>query len=166
MQLIGNTYTMNNQLQLFSSNAQPPRWIMFSLKPQYFKQVCTGTKKIEYRRGVFTREPVFAFVYCSSPVMAVGAVVKLGKPIIGTREEIAQIKEADSKNSYAEMLTWLEGATKASAIPIESVQTFEPIKLQELRNNFTNFHPPQRYMYLDTNPELLQFLKQRSNINF
>jgi hypothetical protein len=41
----------------------------------------------------------------------------------------------------------------------------EPIELDELLRQFPGFHPPQRYLVLNCNRLLLEFLKFRSGLN-
>lgn len=139
---------------------------MLSLQPQYYRELCSGIKKTEYRRGAFIKEPVQAFVYCSTPVAEVGVYVRFGEPITGTPEEIALIKEAEAAGSYDMMMEWMRDYKEASAIPIEEVKTFSPVTLQQLRNRFGKFHPPQRYTYLDKRPDILSFLQKSSGLPF
>lgn len=158
---------MQNQLGLFTNNqTEPMRWIMLSLQPQYYKQVCQGLKKTEYRRGAFINKPCHCFIYCSTPVAEVGVYVRLGQPVISTPEHIAQIKEAEEAGSYNMMLDWLAGSKQATAIPVEDVKTFPAITLEALRHKLGKFHPPQRYTYLDKKPELLELLKNQSGLSF
>lgn len=156
---------VGKQLGLFNeSEDDSMRWIMLSLQPQYYRELCEGVKKTEYRLGVFVTEPVHGFVYCSSPVMEIGAYVKLGQPIIGKPSEIARIKEEESPGSYRMMMEWASRSKEVSAIPVESVQLFPPVTLQQMRRKFGKFHPPQRYIYLDKTPEVLNFLKSTSGL--
>ena len=139
------------------------RWIMISIEPKYYEELTKGLKKYEYRRGNFIKEPVKAFVYCSSPKKEVGAIIDLGEPIYGDADKIAKIKEEEVAGSYDMMMEWMEGFKKSCAVPIKSVKVFDSVKLEELREKF-KFHPPQRFMYLDKKPELLTFLKKKSGV--
>ncbi len=139
---------------------------MLSLQPQYYDELCRGLKKTEYRRGMFIKEPCHGFIYCSTPVAEIGAYVRFGQPIIGSHDEIARIKECEEAGTYDMMLEWLTGSNQATAIPILEVKTFPAISLQELRERFGKFHPPQKYTYIDTRPELLKYLKEVSELDF
>lgn len=154
---------MGEQLGLFQEE-EKLKWVMLSLQPQYYQELCQGIKKTEYRRGAFVREPVQGFVYCSAPQMEIGAYVKLGKPVSGKPELIAAIKEKELPGSYEMMLEWMKGFTEASALPVEEVRVFPPISLREMKGKFPRFQPPQRFMYLDKYPEILSFLKQTSGL--
>ena len=140
------------------------RWVLFSLKPEPYRAVLSGTKKTEYRRGVFLKSQANAFVYCSSPVMEVGAFVRLGVPHIAPIDEIAAHAEAEKKGAGKVMKKWLKGRDEGSALPILSVQTFPPLSLEDIRTHFPYFHPPQQLIYLDKYLALLSFLKGRRGI--
>lgn len=154
---------MSAQPELFEKEL---RWIMLSLMPPYYEELCNNQKKFEYRRGKFITQASRAFVYCSSPVMEVGAYVEFGEPITGTPHDIAQIKEQEVSGSYDMMMEWMEGFSEASAVPVKKVSTFSPVGLAELRNHFAGFHPPQRFIYLDKPKcqDLLEHLKEVSGI--
>ena len=152
----------------------PETCIVISLMPRYYHPlVIAQTKKYEYRRGGFINFPVTAFVYSSMPKgkediglpsAEIGGVVKLGNPIIGI-DDVLRLWESEKSGSQDEMASWLSGFKTASAHPVERVSHFtDPVSLSELRNKFVNFQPPQRYLLLDNNPKLLNFLKQRSGI--
>lgn len=153
---------MSNQLNIFDNASR--RYIMISLHSEYYNQLCSDQKKFEYRRGKFIKEAVHAFVYCSSPVMEVGALVELGTPISGSPHKIAEIKEKETPGSYDTMMDWMKDFKEASAVPIERVQVFKPVPLKEIKEKFPSFHPPQRFIYVDKNKELLEFLKQKSHM--
>ncbi|SEM94712.1 hypothetical protein [Lihuaxuella thermophila] len=136
-------------------------FIVLSLKEKYFEQMLDGYKRYEYRRK-FINRPVTAFIYLVSPVKSVTGIVKLGKPIIGSAHEIAQIceNEEPGTGAYEATLKYLEGLEKGFAIPVLSVEKIDPVSLQELRDRF-KFVAPQSYMIIDNKPELLTFLQSR-----
>ncbi len=152
-----------SQSDLFN-NDEANRWVLISLHPEPYREVCEGSKKFEYRRGAFLKGPAKAFVYCTMPVKETGLFVELGKPIVGDLSEIAVVKEQEVSGSYDTMMDWLAGAKKASATPIEKPVTFPPISLIEIKAKFPKFHPPQRFIYLDKSPEILRFIKHKSGI--
>lgn len=51
------------------------------------------------------------------------------------------------------MMDWMRGFKEASATPIDNVQQF-PAYSAEIKGAFPKFQPPQRFAYLDTQPEL------------
>lgn len=50
------------------------------------------------------------------------------------------------------------------AIPIKKMMLIEEVSLKELKNNFSDFVPPQSYYILDKKTELLKFLNGRCEI--
>ena len=162
---------------LFNQESEwPELYILLSLAPRYYHaSVIAQTKMYEYRRGQFIDQPVTAFVYATLskdrndrglPNAEIGAVIKLGSPTIGL-EEVIQVKEEEEPGSREIMVEWLQGFSIASAHPIEKVHCFaKPVSLKELKHNFRRFQPPQRYIILNNNPELLEFLKQKAELGF
>lgn len=159
--------TSMNQFKLFEEKdykSPKDRWVLISLQPEYYNQLCAGMKQYQYRRGGFLKEPAKAFVYCSAPNKEIGALVQLGQPLHGTPDKIARIKEREVPGSYGMMIEWMNTYNQASATPIEKVETFSPISLHELKSNFPKFHPPQRFIYLDKTPEVLHFIQEKSGL--
>ena len=166
---------MSYQPTLFDDESGPsPVYILVSLMPQYAHLLIGGKKRYEYRRGKFIDKPATAFVYATRPKSRedaglpsaqVVAVVKFGVPRLGIDEAI-NAKEEEQVGSEQMMREWLRGFTTASTHPIESVYVLdEPILLDEMVRHFPGFHPPQRYLVLNRNKPLLEFLKLRSGLN-
>ncbi len=152
----------------------PKPFLLISLAPRYAHAILiTRIKKYEYRRGSFIYRPISVFIYATLPKKkedknfsngAVIGLVKFGSPIIGI-EAVIRCKEKEEPGSSKYMKNWLEGFNFASAHPISYVHCFrQPISLNELKNRFPKFHPPQKYLRLDRKPEILDFLKKRSGI--
>lgn len=147
--------------------------ILLSLMPQYASALTIGAKRYEYRRGRFVNRPVDAFIYATTekssadrglPSSCIVALARLGMPLVGT-EEVVSVKLGEDPDSEQEMRAWLTGFSTASAHPIEEVLRLEtPISLSEIREQVPSFHPPQRYILLDRNPALLDFIMNRSGI--
>lgn len=160
------------QLQLFDDcGGWPSTYILVSLMPQYAYALVRGEKRYEYRRGQFVEEPVTAFVYATTPKSKADqglpnsqlvAVAKLGNPVVGLKRVI-DLKEKEEAGSTQMMLNWLEGFTTASAHPIEEVHAFSrTLTLAEIRCKFPEFQPPQRYLILNRNRKLLEYLMKES----
>lgn len=163
---------MAQQQLVFDDSMQwPTTNILISLWPQYAHQLTTDDKKYEYRRGIFITQPATAFVYATTaktqadrklPSSQLVAVAVLGEPISGT-EAVIRLKETEQPGSQQMMLDWLHGFTTASAHPIERVHILErPLALEDIRKEFPSFQPPQRYLMLNRNLPLLEFLKAQS----
>lgn len=153
---------MQTQMDFLETSQPTRRVVMLSLHPEYYAQICTGEKTHEYRRGVFMRTPVDAFVYCTSPVMQIGLFVQFGSPVIAPPHDIAMIRENGTPGTYQMMMDWMAGYDTATALPVERVITFDPISLSDIKAQFPDFHPPQKFIYVDKQKELLAFLKRRA----
>ena len=154
------------QLPLFDEDQnQKKDWILISLMPEYYRQVKLGTKKYEYRRGGFIKKPAMALVYSTVPEKKIGLLVEFGAPIYSTHEEIAKIQEQEESGSFDMMMKWMEGFQNCCAIPIKSVRILPEITLDEIRLHFPEFQPPQKFIYLNKNPSLFNFLKEQLHIN-
>ncbi|HEU5140066.1 MAG TPA: hypothetical protein VFT51_08835 [Bacillales bacterium] len=138
--------------------------LLLSLQPEPYNQIRQGVKKYEYRRK-FINEPSLAFVYVSSPIKAVSALVEFGRPVIDSPEYIAEIAEKEKTGSFEGTMRYLEGLEKGYAIPILSFKEIQPVSLDDLRDKF-QFTAPQSYFYLYRKPELFTFLKLKArNVN-
>lgn len=166
---------MSYQPALFDDEGEwPSVHILVSLMPQYAHLLVGGKKRYEYRRGKFIDKPATAYVYATRPKSRedaglpsaqIVAVVRLGIPRLGIDEAISA-KEEELAGSEQMMREWLRGFSTASTHPIESVHVLDkPIELDELLREFPNFHPPQRYLVLNRNRPLFEFLKLRSGLN-
>lgn len=115
--------------------------ILLSFKPEYFAPLKAGAKKYEYRSR-FADEDLLAYIYLSSPVKAVTAVVRLGRRLL-----LEDLKRRYGE--YPETLARIEEYQtiyrKKYAIPILSVEPIEPIRLETIRKSIPGFMPPQSY---------------------
>ncbi|MFA6096111.1 MAG: hypothetical protein WC788_00610 [Candidatus Paceibacterota bacterium] len=156
------------------SSQWPEDYILVSISPKYYYDLAIAkTKKYEYRRGPFFNGSATAFVYATTgkgkenigfPSAEIGAVIRLGSPIIGIEEVIA-IKESEDPGSESMMREWLNNSKTASAYPVEVVHLFKkPLSLWEIRKKFKDFYPPQLYILLNHKKELLKYLKEESGV--
>lgn len=151
----------------------PEPHILLSLHPEYPQAMLRGIKKYEYRRGQFIATAASAFVYATIakspadrglPTASLLAIARLGEPILGV-EVAMSIREGQEPGSRPKMEAWLAGYTQASTHPVLDIQALpDPISLNEIRDHFPTFHPPQKYLVLANNPPLLNFLKTRSGL--
>lgn len=126
-----------------------------SFWPSVYKRILNQKKLLEYRR-VFPKDCSYAYMYVSSPVKAICAIINFGKKYSieewkneykGNTEVIKRI------SSYSESYKY--------AMEIRSIQPIQPITLSELRTNVSNFVAPQSYILLDNNEELSIYINSR-----
>jgi predicted transcriptional regulator len=131
--------------------------IMISLEKQYLDQIRSGIKKFEYRRR-FVDQPCRAYLYITAPFKAVMGYIDLGKPIIGTPEEISKLAESHREGIGDEIFEYMQSSDKGYAIPILKLVELEKVSLDYLNKNF-DFTAPQGYMIIDKKPKLLAKLE-------
>lgn len=151
---------MNGQLSLLEENKKN---ILLSLREEYYKEMINGSKKYEYRTR-YLKEKSTAYIYISKTLKKVVAKIDFGKPIIGNAKEIASIAEKEHPGCYQDMIDYMYNDI-GYAIPVEKITPIEEISLEELKEKFSDFVPPQSYYILDKKPELLNFLDSRCEKN-
>ena len=132
--------------------------ILLTIQLHYWQRVLDGIKHYEYRR-VFRQEPVNAFVYAVLPVGEIVGYMELGIPIHDTLDKICKIAEGEAPGSTPGMLEYMKGLDRGYAVPILAHEELERVGLAEIKKRFPKFNPPQSYLILDNQPELLQFFE-------
>lgn len=147
---------MNNQLSFFD---EKKKYVLLSLREEYYKKMLEGTKKYEYRTR-YLKEETIAYIYISKTLKKIVAKIEFGEPIIGNAHQIASISEKENSGSYDDMLQYLYNDI-GYAIPVKKIIPIQEISLNELKELFSDFVPPQSYYILDKKPKLLNFLNNR-----
>lgn len=131
--------------------------IFLSFRPEYFKPLLYGIKKYEYRKR-FCNEETRAYLYLSGKSKQVVGVMELDQPIRldFTREnyvnDLKTLKRVDEYILNKDI----------NAVPIKSLTLFyNPISLDEIRNEIPNFMPPQMYFILNNHPKLKSLLEKQ-----
>ena len=136
-----------------------PRILLMSLKPGPFEEILAGRKLYEFRTR-YPRGATAAFMYISTPVCAVEAVIRFGPPLMGTAEQMKTAIKSLGETARRELESYFHGKA-GYALPVEQVALLEPVSLQELRQRFPGFPIPQSYCFLENRPGLLAFLRDR-----
>lgn len=135
--------------------------ILLSFNPLYFEPLKNGTKKYEYRSR-FTDEKVKAYLYLSSPVRKVVAVVYFGKRI---PLENMKVEYSENDMVVKRIEEYIHRYKKNYAIPVERIEFIEPISLQHIRDRIPRFMPPQSYMIVKDNSTLELVLKETKHVD-
>lgn len=120
---------------------------LMSIKPKWAKEIYSGKKSIEYRKGINTPNvDDLVFLYESDPVKAVTGVILVDCVIKGPARYVWLLSlkggEPGSLN-WARLSQYLDKARYLSALIINSPIKFdEPVPLY-------NFRPPQSWMTLN-----------------
>lgn len=147
---------MFGQLSLFE---EEKKYILMSLREEYYLQMVNGEKKYEYRTR-FMKEECSAFIYISKTLKKIVAIIEFDAPIYGSDTEIAAISEKERPGSYQASIEWLQGR-KCYAIPVKKIIPINPVSLEELQHKFADFSVPQSYYGLNKKAKILDFLLSR-----
>lgn len=121
--------------------------VLLSIKPEFVDKILDGSKKFEFRKGIFKNNDVKSVVIYST--MPVGKVV--GEFDIETIIEDSPNRVWDRTKEYSGITkdffdTYFNKKEKAFAIKIVNVRKYEhPMPLTSLGENIT---APQSYRYL------------------
>ncbi|NEP14269.1 MAG: ASCH domain-containing protein [Symploca sp. SIO2C1] len=132
-----------------------------------------GDKRVELRRvrPRHLNSGDLLLVYVTSPEQALVGLIEVEKVIEMVPEQLWQVVKDKAGITYAEFHKYYEKSATGFAIFLKETSKFnEPIKLKQLRENWSNFQPPQCYKYLKdgevnlvnsmTHDEILSFSKK------
>ncbi len=122
--------------------------VLMSIKPKFSERIFEGTKRYELRRTPVKLETGdVVIVYASSPTKAVVG----GFSVNGVkRDEVASLWSLLGEEfgvSQEEYEGYFLGAETGHAIEVGKRAEIEPVPLDELRQRFRGFRPPQSYMH-------------------
>ncbi len=121
--------------------------VLLSIKPEYAEKILDGSKKFEFRKGIFKNEKITTVViYATMPIGKIVGEFQVDSVLSGRPDDVwAETKKfAGITKEFFDM--YYEGREKAFAIKIGSVDKFDaPLPLSALGSNIT---PPQSYRYL------------------
>lgn len=123
--------------------------VLLSIKPEHVRNILSGKKIFEFRRKVFGRKDIKTVViYCTMPVGRIVGEFEISEIIESTPNDLWAFTSAGSGISKEYFDDYFSNRTKAFAIKIGRVQSYEqPVDPSEL---FENFTPPQSFMYVDS----------------
>ncbi|MFH0757888.1 MAG: hypothetical protein V2B15_11425 [Bacteroidota bacterium] len=122
------------------------RSILISIKPKFANHIFDGTKKYEYRKIAFSKDPEFCIVYASYPIKKIIGFFKVGNILKGSSTDIW---ERTNQYGGIDLSAYLE-YSKESAIII-AIQILNPTLLIKPIDPFLvnpNFKPPQSFIYI------------------
>ena len=124
--------------------------LLFSLKPRYAELVFDGLKKFELRRrGLTLMRGRDVFVYVTSPVGKLRGGFRVGEVWTGTPEGIWEVVANTACIEKPDFDAYYAGRSIAYALEITEVWEYlDPVGLNELRDMFQNFVPPQSWRYV------------------
>ena len=126
------------------------KMLLMSIKPAYIQQIINGAKTIELRkkRPRVTKGDLIVF-YASSPQKAIRAAATVKCIIEGTPEEIWESSWEQFGINRHVYNDYFAESKRAYGIVLDTVWVYaKPIGIEEMRNLFDNFMPPQSFRYL------------------
>ncbi|MBP5973777.1 ASCH domain-containing protein [Brasilonema sp. CT11] len=150
----------------------PSNILLLSIRPKYAQKIFDGNKKVELRR-VRTRldKDDLVLVYASSPQKALIGYFEVDRileiPIQKFPEDLNKIWNQVSKTaeiSRQEFDIYYAGASLSVCIFLKNVQLLpQPVTLTRLREELSDFRPPQSYHYLTENEfKTIKYLAQNN----
>jgi len=120
-----------------------------SIRAQFAEKIFSGTKRVELRR----RRPKIGpgdlvFVYVPSPAKAVQGAFEVKEVISGSPATIWQRFAEVAGITKIEFDAYFQERECGCAIVIGRIwRLSKPVKLEQLRKERQNFHPPQSFHY-------------------
>lgn len=126
------------------------RIILLSIRPEYANKIFSGIKEVELRR---TRpkleEGDLVIVYASSPKKALIGTFEVKKVVCKPLLELWKEVKGFAGISYREFRSYYKGLSVGCGIFLDKTHYFpQPIELKRLKQEWSNFTPPQSYRYL------------------
>ncbi|WP_272683275.1 ASCH domain-containing protein [Providencia sp. PROV156] len=125
--------------------------VLLSIKPEFVSKILEGTKKYEFRKGMFKNSSVTSVViYSTLPVGQIVGEFSIEHVLEDTPPSIWKITEEYSGISKSFFDEYFQEKSKAFAIQIGNVHEYdEPISLAELSEKLgKKITAPQSYCYL------------------
>src|SRR5689334_6963963 len=121
--------------------------VLLSIKPQFAEKIFNGTKRYEYRRKIFKNSNVKSIiVYVTQPIGRILGKFDISGIEMDTPEAIWSKTNKFSGISEEHFQQYFFGRETAFALKIGNVRKYElPLDPKKI---FTNFTPPQSYMYI------------------
>ncbi|MDR0218529.1 MAG: ASCH domain-containing protein [Enterobacteriaceae bacterium] len=121
--------------------------VLLSIKPEFAEKILNGTKKYEFRKGIFKNTSVRSVViYATMPIGRIVGEFDI-ENIIEDEPEVVWHKTYEHAGISKQFFdSYFDKKKKAFAIKIGNVKKYStPISLNEMGNNIV---APQSYRYL------------------
>lgn len=121
--------------------------VLLSIKPEFVDKILDGSKKFEFRKGIFKNNKVKSVViYSTMPVGKVVGEFDIEKIIEDTPNRVWDMTKEHSGITKDFFDSYFTNKEKAFAIKIVNVRKYDvPIPLSSLEGHIT---APQSYRYL------------------
>lgn len=128
-----------------------PNILLLSIRHKYANMIFEGGKQVELRRvrPRHLENGDLILVYVTSPEQALVGVLEVEKVIEMSPDELWQIVKDKAGITHEHFHEYYKNSSTGFAIFLKKAFSFEsPIKLEQLRKEWSSFRPPQCYHYL------------------
>lgn len=130
--------------------------ILLSIHPHHAKNILGGRKTVELRR---TKLPIrsgdIVIVYASAPTMATVGEFTVKHILQAPPSPLWEKVKRGAGISRAKYRSYFEGSTTAYGIVVAKTKTYrQPVDLQNIRENWHGFVPPQTFRYISAEEQL------------
>ncbi|MFN3734605.1 ASCH domain-containing protein [Comamonas testosteroni] len=137
-------------MSLFQESCDSPggRAALLSIKPKYADLILAGSKRIELRRAWPDEDIGVLVLYSSAPVQRLVGIAYVDHVRIEPPDKLWELAQQFGGGvTHDEFCEYFRGKRKTFGIMLKSAEIAEhPIDPKEV---FTDFSPPQSYMYID-----------------
>lgn len=128
-----------------------PNILLLSIQQKYASMIFDGDKQVELRRvrPRHLNDGDLILVYVTSPEQALVGLIEVEKVVEMVPEKLWQIVKDKAGITYENFQKYYENSSIGFAIFLRKTFSFDsPIKLEQLREEWSGFQPPQCYRYL------------------
>lgn len=127
--------------------------LILSLKPQFAQLILDCSKRYEYRKSIPQRHDIQkVYIYATKPICRIVGEFTLDGIITDTPQKVWASTARHGGITKKYFNDYFNGKDKAYALKVGKVIKYnEPINPKEV---FTDFTPPQNFMYTDKNMSL------------
>lgn len=131
--------------------------LFLSIHPDYVDAIVEGRKTVELRKQKPRAEiGSMIVIYATTPRCQIVATALLSKIVVRPPESMWRLVGKDAAVSKSEFSCYFEDRETAVGIFLTNVRVLDdPISLEELRQWWQKFHPPQQYRYLTVDQQEL-----------
>lgn len=121
--------------------------VLLSIKPEFAEKILNGTKRFEFRKGIFkNRQTSIVVIYATMPLGKIVGQFRIESILTDEPESLWKKTKEYAGISKHFFDSYYSGRSKAYAIQIGEVERFdEPKPISSLGDNIK---PPQSYLYL------------------
>lgn len=130
--------------------SQKPTRALLSIRPEFAQAILKGEKKYEFRRSIFKRPVKVVLVYATNPIKHVIAEFDVQSVISDTLGSLWARTKSYAGIDEDLFYRYFKGKKHGYAIEIGEVR---PYSVPFCPTEEFGVHPPQSFLYLDSEPE-------------